>query len=108
MRAVSSGTGGSGCEESDMGGLRTIKSPNTSASPNAADFANGIRTFSGYRNAHDGRPRQCWRRDLPKLYPATTLPPNGRVDVYRRNDRAFLAASFVAAWDSGADGRPSL
>jgi hypothetical protein len=25
-----------------MGGLRTIKSPNTSASPNAADFANGI------------------------------------------------------------------
>src|SRR3954449_10344250 len=52
MRAVSSGTGGSGCEESDMGGLRTIKSPNTSASPNAADFANQGRRM---RSADDQR-----------------------------------------------------
>ena len=62
------------------------------AHPGSADFANGIRPFSGYRNAHDGRPRQCWSRDLRKRYPVTTLPPIGRVDVYRRKDRAVSAA----------------
>jgi hypothetical protein len=45
MRAVSSGTGGSGCGRSDMGGLRMGNPLNAAAGPNAADFANSIRSF---------------------------------------------------------------
>src|SRR3954451_16271007 len=47
MRAVSPGTGGSGCGWSDMGGLRAGNLPNAAAPHQAADFANGIRTFFG-------------------------------------------------------------
>src|SRR4051794_23812930 len=48
MRAVSSGTGGTGCgRRSDMGDLWTRKSSNAMAPHKAADFANGVRSFSG-------------------------------------------------------------
>src|SRR4051812_23048723 len=47
MRAVSSGTGGTGCgRRSDMGDLWTRKSSNAMAPHKAADFANGVRSFS--------------------------------------------------------------
>src|SRR3954465_13528128 len=44
MRAVSSGTGGTGCgRRSDMGDLWTRKPSNAMAPHKAADFANGVR-----------------------------------------------------------------
>src|SRR5215210_2202230 len=46
MRAVSSGTGETGCgRRSDMDDLRTRKPSNAMAHHKAADFANGIRSF---------------------------------------------------------------
>src|SRR3954471_13818031 len=48
MRAVSSGTGGTGCgRRSDMGDLWTRKPSNAMAPHKAADFANGVRSLSG-------------------------------------------------------------
>src|SRR3954449_7494622 len=48
MRAVSSGTGGTGCgRRSDMGDLWTRKSSNALAPHKAADFANGVRDTVG-------------------------------------------------------------
>src|SRR3954447_26054252 len=53
MRAVSSGTGGTGCgRRSDMGDLRTRKSSNAMAPHKAADYANGVRPF-GSKKLHD-------------------------------------------------------
>jgi len=47
MRAVSSGTGGTGgCRRSDMGDLQTRKPSNAMALRKAADFANGVRSLS--------------------------------------------------------------
>src|SRR3954466_14432234 len=47
MRAVSSGTGGTGCgRRSDMGDLWTRKSSNAMAPHKAADFANGVRSYT--------------------------------------------------------------
>src|SRR4051812_5751387 len=49
MRAVSSGTGGTGCgRRSDMGDLWTRKSSNAMAPHKAADFANGVRSFAAH------------------------------------------------------------
>src|SRR5215212_6007096 len=51
MRAVASGTGGTGCDRrSDMDNLRTRDPSNAMAHHKAADFANGVRSFSG---SHD-------------------------------------------------------
>src|SRR5690348_13048760 len=49
MRAVSSGTGGTGCgRRSDMDDLWTRKPSNAMAHHKAADFANGVGPFSGH------------------------------------------------------------
>src|SRR3954471_14659392 len=49
MRAVSSGTGGTGCGRgSDMGALWTRKSSNAMAPHKAADFANGVRSVKAF------------------------------------------------------------
>src|SRR5215203_6326461 len=51
MRAVSSGTGGTGCDRrSDMDNLRTRDPSNTIALHKAADFANGVRTATQHSN----------------------------------------------------------
>src|SRR4051794_3260711 len=63
-----------------------------SSSTNPLHWHSDKRPFSVYRNAHDGRPRQCWHPGVRKRYPVTTLLLKSRVDVYRRDDRAFSAA----------------
>src|SRR5215212_6379929 len=51
MRAVSSGTGGTGCDRrSDMDDLRTRDSSNARALRKAADFATGVRSFPDSHN----------------------------------------------------------
>src|SRR5215203_1324546 len=51
MRAVSSGTGGTGCgRRSDMDNLRTRDPSNARAAHKAADFANGVRSIDGRTN----------------------------------------------------------
>src|SRR5215210_8494227 len=57
MRAVSSGTGGTGCgRQSDMDDLPTREPSNARAPHKAADFANGVRPyFSRLVNAQGSR-----------------------------------------------------
>ncbi len=52
MRAVSSGTDGSGCDGSNMGGLQGGNQPNAAAGPNAPDFANSVRTFDEVKHTY--------------------------------------------------------
>ena len=50
IRVVSSGTGGSSCWHSDMGGLQAGNLLNAALLGQAADFANGIRAVVGQFN----------------------------------------------------------
>src|SRR5215217_3229532 len=55
MRAVSSGTGGTGCDRrSDMDDLRTRKPSNARAAHKAADFANGVPALLEHHKALGG------------------------------------------------------
>src|SRR4051794_17198387 len=98
MRAVSPGTGGSGCGWSDMGGLRAGNLPNAAAPHQAADFANGIRPFSGQRAAF---PPSSWSTNSsgPMAGSSTSAPrlcdPEAARSGFGRESRLVALAQLV-------------
>src|SRR5215207_8549412 len=80
MRAMSSGTGGTGCcRRSDMDDLRTRDPSNARALHTAADFANDVRSFSGRHEHAEQKPQETggkWSRPASR-WALSAAPASG-------------------------------
>src|SRR3954463_15179000 len=100
MRAVSSGTDGTGCgRRSDMGDLWTRKPSNAMAPHKAADFANGVRSLSDTQTRRSDVGEGCGQEPgTGRHLPSSQVLAQGKGRIPPPEDRGRRKGARARAW----------